>query len=370
MDIKPTKLDTFSIIEGISYDPQMIDESGLSDDVKRKIVDNIIVLYDSLLEDNPNTTFEDVVNHFAELSSPKSAENAYDLLFKAYKEAKLPGYENMNWKGIYNKLFKVKDAANTLLNIIDNNPDIKSETELLQEENYNFDEYDIYLAENDIMPFDEDQYSDPEYYSRRMQKDNNAKDNIKLYHMKAWYNTSLFLMVLLFIGGIWGITKQTSFGFLPLISGALAFGGILMYHKNSFGIARIFLILAGILSVPIGILLVIAGIRIYTLSKNRNYETEIDSVEEASSDKSFPLITIFSVIFFSFIITTTIYQGWTLIIAFKQSMLAGFLTVIFPVISNLYWLIKMSDNSLYVRFAIATIILSLVHYAIQKTFSN
>ncbi len=71
-----------------------------------------------------------------------------------------------------------------------------------------------------------------------------------------------------------------------------------------------------------------------------------------------------------FYVTGGIYHVWTIIIAFKHSMLAGLLTVIFPVISNIYWLFKMSNNTMYMRFAIATLILGILYTFFNKVFND
>ena len=130
---------------------------------------------------------------------------------------------------------------------------------------------------------------------------------------------------------------------------------------------RSLLVLGGILSLPLGILVIIAGIKIYFLSKDKRQRNIVAPViKENDNPEHSPAITYILILNFSFVITAIVYHGWTLIIAFKQSMLAGFLTVIFPVISNIYWIYRMFDNTLYFRLAMATIVLGIIRLVTQK----
>jgi hypothetical protein len=62
-----------------------------------------------------------------------------------------------------------------------------------------------------------------------------------------------------------------------------------------------------------------------------------------------------------FMITAIITHIWTVIIAFNESgFLGGIITLIFPVLSEIYWMIKMfGENDLYAYIALIHLILAL-----------
>ena len=66
------------------------------------------------------------------------------------------------------------------------------------------------------------------------------------------------------------------------------------------------------------------------------------------------LILVYSI----FPITAVIFHIWTTIIAFTEGgILGGILTLIFPVIGELYWLVKMwGENDTYTTIAIVHLI--------------
>ena len=72
--------------------------------------------------------------------------------------------------------------------------------------------------------------------------------------------------------------------------------------------------------------------------------------------------TLLGSIFAIFSITATITHIWTVIIAFKAGgMIAGIISLFLPVISELYWMIKMfGDNDAYAYTALIHVILSAV----------
>lgn len=121
--------------EHTSNDPEMIDDNTLSNEDKQSLIGHVKTMFDAMKGTNPKATFKDLVNYFSDITSKESADKAYDLLYKGYKMAKLSGYENMNWKATYNEIFKVKDAATSVLGMLpSNNPDYKSPQENEKEE--------------------------------------------------------------------------------------------------------------------------------------------------------------------------------------------------------------------------------------------
>ncbi len=72
--------------------------------------------------------------------------------------------------------------------------------------------------------------------------------------------------------------------------------------------------------------------------------------------------TILGSIFAVFSITAIITHIWTVIIAFKAGgMIAGIISLFLPVLSELYWMIKMfGENDTYAYTALIHVILSAV----------
>jgi hypothetical protein len=63
----------------------------------------------------------------------------------------------------------------------------------------------------------------------------------------------------------------------------------------------------------------------------------------------------------------SIYHIWTIIIAFKVSLLSGILTLFLPILSNIYWFIKMwGENTLYCLLAIFVFIGKTIIYLLYK----
>jgi len=158
--------------------------------------------------------------------------------------------------------------------------------------------------------------------------------------------------------------------------------GIILYNKQKFTGTMVFLILAGLLGFPIGILFIIAGISIKVLAKKSirtlqitDTESDVIIVENALGRTGSDFIKVFFttlgiLLNIGFWIVLIVYHGWTLIIALKASTLAFILTLIFPIISNIYWFIKMIDNSLYFWLAISVIIIKVVALIISSIFEE
>jgi len=61
----------------------------------------------------------------------------------------------------------------------------------------------------------------------------------------------------------------------------------------------------------------------------------------------------------------TIYHLWTVIIAFKSSIVAGIVTLVLPAISELYWFFAtLGDNAVYTTLAIVFTIGAIVYKAL------
>jgi hypothetical protein len=73
------------------------------------------------------------------------------------------------------------------------------------------------------------------------------------------------------------------------------------------------------------------------------------------------LIALFGIVYIAFMITALITHIWTVVIAFTESgFWAGVLTFILPVISEIYWMIKMfGENDLYAYIALVHLILTI-----------
>jgi hypothetical protein len=73
------------------------------------------------------------------------------------------------------------------------------------------------------------------------------------------------------------------------------------------------------------------------------------------------LIAIFGIIYVVFMITALITHTWTVVIAFLESgFWGGILTLIFPFISEMYWMIKMfGENDLYAYIVLIHLILAI-----------
>ena len=72
--------------------------------------------------------------------------------------------------------------------------------------------------------------------------------------------------------------------------------------------------------------------------------------------------TLLGSIFSIFTVTATITHIWTVIIAFKVGgFVAGIISLFLPVLSELYWMIKMfGENDTYAYIALIHVILSLL----------
>lgn len=70
---------------------------------------------------------------------------------------------------------------------------------------------------------------------------------------------------------------------------------------------------------------------------------------------------IFGLIAVIFVVTATITHIWTVIIAFTESgIFAGILTFIFPLLSEIYWMIKMfGENDIYAYTVLIHLVLAI-----------
>jgi len=229
--------------------PSIIDDASLSEETKNGIVKSVNSLFKIIKGTNPNAGFKDLVQYFADNKSVDAAERAYDLLYKGYKMAKLPGYENIDYNEIY-------------LNI---KP--KQET---------FEDLNLHIEDEFVIPFDEDQLSNPEYYENRI-KNNSKKHKIKFYQMKGWHYTSIIVTIVLLTGGVEKVVKNNEWGYLWIISAVLSVTGILLniyqdYYYYRHKASRVLLIIAGVLSLPIGFLLMAAGILLNEQKSKESFE--------------------------------------------------------------------------------------------------
>lgn len=104
MEIKPSTLIN-NVTDNISNDPTIINFDLLTEEKKDGIVASLSSLFEIIKASNPNASFKDLVNYYAENKSLAGAEKAYDLLFKGYKLSQLPGYESIDYDSVYFELF-------------------------------------------------------------------------------------------------------------------------------------------------------------------------------------------------------------------------------------------------------------------------
>jgi len=73
------------------------------------------------------------------------------------------------------------------------------------------------------------------------------------------------------------------------------------------------------------------------------------------------ILAFLGIVYVVFMITAAITHIWTIVIAFNESgFFAALLTLILPVISEIYWMIKMfGENDLYAFIALAHLILAI-----------
>ncbi len=176
--------------------------------------------------------------------------------------------------------------------------------------------------------------------------------------MNILYILSVIFTTILFVIGLVLFKDNLPYATWFLFTGSVATSGLRLYAWEQFKSARIMLIVAGIITLPLGILLIIFGVKV----KNT-------SIDVYSGDNGFGtalFIAFRALIDTSFWVVASIYHLWTLIIAFNKGMVAGLLTLFLPVISNIYWVFKMIDNSTYVWLAIITLAIKIAAYIIHK----
>lgn len=108
--------------------------------------------------------------------------------------------------------------------------------------------------------------------------------------MKGWHYTSLIVTIVLLAGGVEKVVKNNDWGYLWIVSAILSVTGILLniyqdYYYYRHKASRVLLIIAGVLSLPIGFLLMAAGILLNEQHTKESFEfiEEPDVLKDTTS---------------------------------------------------------------------------------------
>lgn len=101
--------------------------------------------------------------------------------------------------------------------------------------------------------------------------------------MKGWFISSVILTIVYYVFGIFQVGAESPLCIWTFLISIVSLIGIIYYKRGNYKATKMFFIISGIMGIPFGILLIIAGIKINKLAKERAIQNEI--IGKDNSDK-------------------------------------------------------------------------------------